>query len=75
MGIINLKKTVRLSMESTFIKPYPRRDKKGSISDEGRSYQLAEIPHGCLSALPIAMHAAWQHLPSKPRNKARFIPA
>ena len=37
MGIIDLKETVKLSMESTFIKPYSRRGKKGCISDRGDS--------------------------------------
>lgn len=36
MGIIDLKEAVKLSMDCTFIKPYSRRGKKGSISDLGQ---------------------------------------
>lgn len=64
MGIIDPGESVKLSMDSTFMKAYSRRGRKGGISDRGarvgkterRSYKLGWRAHtiASMSALPIA---------------------
>ena len=64
MGIVDPEAAVKLSVDSTFMKAYSRRGRKGGISDRGarvgkterRSYQLGWRAHtvASMSALPIA---------------------
>jgi transposase len=64
MGIIDPGEAVKLSVDSTFIKAYSRRGRKGGTSDRGarvgkterRSYKLGWRAHtaASMSALPIA---------------------
>jgi len=63
MGIIDPEEAIKLSVDSTFMKAYSRRGRKGGISDRGarvgrterRSYQLGWRSHtvASMSALPI----------------------
>jgi len=63
MGIVDPEATVKLSVDSTFMKAYSRRGRKGGISDRGarvgkterRSYQLGWRAHtvASMSALPL----------------------
>jgi len=63
MGIIDPEEAVKLSMDSTFMKAYSRRGRKGGISDRGarvgkterRSYKLGWRAHtvASMSALPL----------------------
>jgi len=64
MGIVDPREAVKLSKDSTFMKAYSRRGRKGGISDRGarvgkterRSYKLGWRAHttASMSALPIA---------------------
>ena len=64
MGIVDTEIAAKLSVDSTFIKAYSRRGRKGGISDRGarvgkterRSYRLGWRAHtaASMSALPIA---------------------
>jgi hypothetical protein len=63
MGIVNAEEAVKLSVDSTFMKAYSRRGRKGGISDRGarvgkterRSYELGWRAHTVtsMSALPL----------------------
>jgi len=63
MGIIDTEEAIKLSVDSTFMKAYSRRGRKGGISDRGarvgrterRSYRLGWRDHtvASMSALPI----------------------
>lgn len=63
MGIIDPEEAVKISVDSTFMKAYSRRGRRGGISDRGarvgrterRSYRLGWRSHtaGSMSALPI----------------------
>jgi len=64
MGIVDAEATVNVSVDSTFMKAYSRRGRKGGISDRGarvgkterRSYELGWRAHTAtsMSALPLA---------------------
>ena len=64
MGIIDKEKAVKVSLDSTFVKAYSRRGRKGGISDRGarvgkterRNYELGWRAHivASMSALPLA---------------------
>jgi transposase len=64
MGIVDAEPAIKLSVDSTFIKAYSRRGRKGGISDRGarvgkterRSYKLGWRAHtaASMSALPTA---------------------
>jgi transposase len=64
MGIVDQEKAVKVSLDSTFMKAYSRRGRKGGISDRGarvgkterRSYELGWRVHivASMSALPLA---------------------
>ncbi|MDI6904160.1 MAG: transposase [Candidatus Bathyarchaeia archaeon] len=63
MGVIDPEETIKVSVDSTFMKAYSRRGRKGGISDRGarvgkterRSYKLGWRSHtvASMSALPI----------------------
>jgi hypothetical protein len=64
MGIVDQEKAVKVSLDSTFMKAYSRRGRKGGISDRGarvgkterRNYELGWRAHivASMSALPLA---------------------
>ena len=60
MGIIDPEEAVKVSVDSTFMKAYSRRGRKGGISDRGarigkterRSYELGWSPHSHINVSP-----------------------
>jgi len=89
MEIIDPEPAVKLSVDSTFMKAYSRRGRKGGISDRGarvgrterRSYKLGWRAHtaGSMSALPITYIVRAANVNDKdlvkPPIEAGFTPA